>query len=65
METTKMEQSLLNGLTRLLRRAGRDPLGLAVIIEFLWKYQLALHNRLLRRLLSSEREELFGEVLLL
>ena len=46
-ETRGMEQCLLNGLTRFLLRAGRDPLGLAVIIEYLWKAQLAVHNQML------------------
>jgi hypothetical protein len=64
-ETIGMEQSLLNGLTRLLRRAGRDPLGLAVVIEYLWRAQLAVHNQDLRQALAPDREELLAEVLLL
>jgi len=60
-----MEQSLIDGLTRLLRQAGRDPLGLAVVIEYLWKTQLAAHNRLLRNTLTDDRQELLEEVLLL
>ena len=63
-ETIGMEQSLLRGLTRLLRRAGRDPLGLAVIIEYLWLTQLAVHNQLLRQALAPDREELLESVLL-
>ena len=59
-----MEQCLLSGLTRLLRRAGRDPLGLAVVIEYLWRAQLAAHNQLLRQTLVPDREELLEEVLL-
>jgi len=65
MEPVNLEQGLLNGLTRLLRQAGRDPLGLAVIIEYLWRIQLAAHNHWLRGRLASEREDLFEEVLLL
>jgi hypothetical protein len=64
-KTVAMEQCLLKGLTRLLRRAGRDPLGLAVIIEYLWRAQLATHNQLLRQTLAVDREELLEEVLLL
>jgi hypothetical protein len=60
-----MEQGLLNGLSRLLRRAGRDPLGLAVVIEYLWKSQLAVHNQVLRKTLGEHREELYEEALLL
>ena len=64
-EAIGMEQCLLRGLTRLLRRAGRDPLGLAVVIEYLWLAQLAVHNQLLRQALAPDREELLEEVLLL
>ncbi|MDT8443659.1 MAG: hypothetical protein RQ722_05165 [Desulfuromonadales bacterium] len=60
-----MEQSLLKGLTRFLRRVGRDPLGLAVVIEYLWLAQLAVHNQILRQALSADRDELLEEVLLL
>jgi hypothetical protein len=63
-ETIGMEQTLLRGLTRLLRRGGRDPLGLAVIIEYLWLAQLAVHNQLLRQALAPDREELLESVLL-
>lgn len=64
-DTVKTEQCLLGGLTRLLRRAGRDPLGLAVVIEYLWLAQLAVHNQLLRQALAADRSELLEEVLLL
>ena len=64
-ETRGMEQCLLNGLTRFLLRAGRDPLGLAVVIEYLWRAQLAVHNQVLWKSLALDREELLEEVLLL
>lgn len=66
-ETTavKMEQLLFKGLMRMLRRAGRDPLGLAVIVEYLWLTQLAQHNLVLRQALSPDHETLLQEVLLL
>ena len=64
-EVIGMEQCLLSGLTRFLRLAGRDPLGLAVIIEYLWLAQLAVHNQVLRQALAADREELLEEVLLL
>ena len=63
--TTGMEQSLLHGLTGHLKRAGRDPLGLGVIIEYLWRAELAVHNQLLRQTLSDDRDSLLEEVLLL
>ena len=65
LAVVNMEHVLINGLTRLLRQSGRDPLGLAVIIEYLWKSQLAAHNQMLRKTLAEDREELFEEVLLL
>jgi hypothetical protein len=60
-----MEQCLLKGMTRLIRQSGRDPLGLGVIIDYLWRTQLANHNQLLRQTLAVDREELLREVLLL
>ncbi|MDH3998914.1 MAG: V-type ATPase subunit, partial [Desulfuromonadales bacterium] len=35
----RLEQHLLNGLTRQLKRWGRDPLGLGVVIDYLWRAQ--------------------------
>lgn len=63
--TVKIEQALLQGMTRLLRRARRDPLGLAIIVEYLWLAQLTVHNQVLRQALLPEREDLLEEVLLL
>lgn len=60
-----IEKGLLLGLSRLLRKAGRDPLNMAVIVEYLWKQQLAAHDQLLRQLLPAERKNLLEEVLLL
>jgi hypothetical protein len=62
--TVAMEQCLLNGLTRLLRQAGRDPLGLGVIMEYLWRAQLVLHNQLLLQTLGPDHEDMLEEVLL-
>lgn len=64
-DTIGMDKAFLQGLTRLLRRLGRDPLGLAVIIEYLWRSELAVHNHLLRQTLSDDRDSLLDEVLLL
>ena len=64
-KTMAMEQCLLKGMTRLMRQAGRDPLGLGVIIDYLWRAQLVTHNQVLRQTLAVDREELLGEVLLL
>lgn len=64
-KTVAMEQCLLNGLTRLLRHGGRDPLGLGVVIDYLWRVQIAVHNQVLRQTLAADRETLLEEVLLL
>lgn len=64
-EAVQMEQGLINGLSRLLRRAAREPLDLAVVVDYLWRSQVAAHNRLLKRILPAERQELLMEVLLL
>jgi hypothetical protein len=63
--TISMEQAFLRGLTNLLRRLGRDPLSLAVIIEYLWRIDLSVHNQLLRQSLPDDRDPLLEEVLLL
>ncbi len=65
VEATGMEQCLMRGLVRRLHREGRDPLGLALIVEYLWLAQLSIHNQLLRQGLAIDREELLEEVLLL
>ncbi|MEJ2471425.1 MAG: hypothetical protein P8Y96_09930 [Desulfuromonadales bacterium] len=61
---TRLEQALVKGLSRLLRRAGRDPLSPAVIIDYLWRVQQAAHNRLLEKTLPADRSALLTEVLL-
>lgn len=64
-KAVQMEQGLINGLSRTLRRASRDPLSIAVVIDYLWRSQVAAQNRLLQRILPAERQELLQEVLLL
>lgn len=64
-QTAALERALLAKLTRGLRRKARDPLGLAVIIDFLWHAQLATHDRALRRAPSTPRGERSPEALLL
>lgn len=60
-----MEQCLLNGLSQRLRQAGREPLELGVIIDYLWRSQLAVHNQVLRQTLAGDGDDLLEEVLLL
>lgn len=60
-----MERALLASLTRRLRQAARDPLGLAIVLDYLWRAQLAAHDRALRRSPAVNREDLLTETLLL
>lgn len=64
-QPTAMEQYLLNGLSKRLRQAGREPLELGVIIDYLWRTRLASHNQVLRQTLAADRADLLEEVLLL
>lgn len=60
----KVEQALLTGMTRMLRRGGRDPLQVGVILDYLWRCQVEARN--LSLLLSVEegaREVLEGELI--
>lgn len=62
---TQVEQALLAGLANGLRRAGRDPLGLAVILDYLGRCQRLLHNQILRRALEYADRAPVREALLL
>ncbi|MDT8440174.1 MAG: hypothetical protein RQ723_00760 [Desulfuromonadales bacterium] len=44
-----IEKALLDGLTRRLQRAGRDPLSPALVLDYLWLCQVQAHNRLIRQ----------------
>lgn len=48
LEPRAAERALLSGLTRRLQRAGRDPLGVGVIIDYLWRCRVAARNRALQ-----------------
>jgi hypothetical protein len=54
LEPRSAERQLLGGLTLRLRRAGRDPLGLGVIIDTVWRCQIAARNRALRDAAGGE-----------
>ncbi len=60
-----LERALLLKLTWKLRQAARDPLSLAVVLDFLWRTRLAHHDRVLHRAVSATREALPTEALLL
>lgn len=48
------ERQLLRGLTLRLRRAGRDPLAVGVIIDYLWRCRVAARNRALQQVAGEE-----------
>lgn len=47
-ETVGVEDFLLQGLSLRLQREGRDPLQLGLLLDYLWRCQLAARNRGLR-----------------
>lgn len=54
LEPRAAERQLLAGLTLRLRRAGRDPLGIGVILDTLWRCRLATRNRALQERAGDE-----------
>lgn len=54
LEPRTAERVLLSGLTRRLHRAGRDPLGVGVIIDYLWRCRVAARNRALQLAAGGE-----------
>lgn len=49
LEPRAAEQRLLTGLSRRLQRAGRDPLGVGVVLDTLWRGEIAARNRALHQ----------------
>ena len=43
-ETAPIETSLNRMVTRLLRKAGREPLGVGLILDYLWRTSLEATN---------------------
>lgn len=54
LEPRAAERELLSGLTRRLRLAGRDPLSLGLVIDYVWRCQLATRNHLLQQSAAEE-----------
>jgi len=48
MEPRLAEDLLLAGLGKELRRAGRDPLGTGVVLDYLWRCEMMAREALLR-----------------
>ena len=62
-EPTQVETALYRGITRFLKEEGRDPLGAALILDYLWRCQLEVMN--LSMLLAGkdlERDEAAAEL---
>ncbi|HLO24777.1 MAG TPA: hypothetical protein VK187_01600, partial [Geobacteraceae bacterium] len=43
-EPAQVEHALYRGMTRWLKRAGRDPFGAAPILDYLWRCSLEAMN---------------------
>lgn len=54
LEPRAAERELLSGLTRRLRQTGRDPLGLGLVIDYVWRCQMATRNHLLQQSAAGE-----------
>lgn len=62
-EPTQTEVALYRGITRYLKREGRDPLGTALVLDYLWRCSLEVTN--LSMLFAGrdlEREEITAEL---
>ena len=62
-DPTQVEVALYRGITKYLHKEGRDPLGAALILDYLWRCSLEVMN--LSLLLAGkdlEREEIAAEL---
>jgi hypothetical protein len=62
-DPTQVEVALYRGITRVLRNEGRDPLGTALLLDYLWRCSLEVMN--LTVLIAGkdlEREEVAAEL---
>jgi len=64
LEPRTAEHHLLNGLGRRLRLAGRDPLGVGVILDTLWRCEVAARNQSLLQRAGDAADELPREAFL-
>jgi hypothetical protein len=62
LEPRAAERRLLTGLGHRLRRVGRDPLEVGVVLDTLWHSDLAARHRALRRETGDSTDELLHEV---
>ena len=62
-DPTQVEVSLYRGITKYLQKEGRDPLGAALILDYLWRCSLEVMNlSLLLAGKDMEREEIAAEL---
>lgn len=64
LEPRSAEHHLLNGLGRRLRHAGRDPLGVGVLLDTLWRSEVAARNHALRQKADNAADEFPREAFL-
>ena len=43
-DATSVEKALYKGMTHLLRREGREPSGIALILDYLWRCSMEIRN---------------------
>ena len=63
-EPRNVERILLAGIGRQLHRFGRDPLSVAVVIDYLWRRHVAAQNQQLRLLTGRDQQGLLMEAML-
>jgi hypothetical protein len=63
-EPRQVERIMLAGIGRQLHRYGRDPLSVAVVIDYLWRRHVAAQNQQLRLLIGRDQQELLLEAML-
>lgn len=61
-DVRSMETCLLQGVTNEMQQFGKDPLGTGVLLDYLWRCQVAARNRALSRLQAGRVEPFFDDL---
>jgi len=62
-DSTSIEHALYRGMTRWLRKEGRDPFGIAPILDYLWRCSIeAMNLSVLHHTKDLEREAVAAEL---
>jgi hypothetical protein len=62
-DPTSIELALYRGMTRWLRKEGRDPFGIAPILDYLWRCSIeAMNLSVLHHTIDLEREAMAAEL---